>query len=54
MKSDVQALENKVKSMTEIINVLIDKLKYGVTIKEMDTQRYVVSKPFCVVDAQFV
>jgi hypothetical protein len=29
MKSDIQALENEVKSMTEIINILRDELKYN-------------------------
>jgi hypothetical protein len=34
MKSDVQVLENEVKSMTEIINVLRDALKYNSAYKE--------------------
>jgi hypothetical protein len=29
MKRDVQALENEVKSMTEIINIIRDYLKYN-------------------------
>jgi hypothetical protein len=34
MKRDVQALENEVKSMTEIINILRDELKYNRAYKE--------------------
>jgi hypothetical protein len=35
MKSDVQALEYEVKSMTEIINILRDELKYIRAYKEV-------------------
>jgi len=35
MKSDVKALENEVKSMTEIINILRDELKYSRAYKEV-------------------
>jgi cobalamin biosynthesis Mg chelatase CobN len=34
MKSDVQVLENEVKSMTEIINILRDELKYNCPYKD--------------------
>jgi len=33
MKYDVQALENEVKSMSEVINILREKLKYECTCK---------------------
>jgi len=35
MKSDVQALEDEVESMTEIIKILRDELKYNRSCKEV-------------------
>jgi hypothetical protein len=38
MKSDVQARENEVKPMTEIINIVRDELKYCRAYKEVRSQ----------------
>jgi hypothetical protein len=54
MKRDVQALENKVKSKTEIINIIRDELKFIRAYKRIGSRTVRTQKSFKQVTSNFV